>query len=304
MPAYRMRSRSARVRPSAPKSSSSIWTATPRSVARTSASINLEVTVPDSNRYISTSTYRRAASMVASRRGRKRRPSISSSKRLPSRQGKRNVWLLSGIRRNISYLVLFRRCLLRYRRRSLAEPAYVFDATADNFRTLVLANSDKGPVVVNFWSPRAGPCLMLMPRLLKLAEEFRGRFLLVRLNTDTFARLARDQGVTSIPTTKVFRHGAVVDTLQGAESEASLRAFLRKHLGGPTGELRTAALRAFESGDAERAASLAAQAAPAEPDDPRIPLDVAKLLVLQGRYAQAEALLEALPATLREQEPV
>ena len=186
----------------------------------------------------------------------------------------------------------------------MAEPTYVFDATADNFRTLVLANSDKGPVVVNFWSPRAGPCLMLMPRLLKLAEEFRGRFLLVRLNTDTVARLARDQGVTSIPTTKVFRHGAVVDTLHGAESEASLRAFLRKHLGGPTGELRTAALRAFESGDAEHAAALAAQAALAEPDDPRIPLDVAKLLVLQGRYAQAEALLAALPTTLREQEAV
>ena len=186
----------------------------------------------------------------------------------------------------------------------MAEPSYVFDATADNFRTLVLANSDKGPVVVNFWSPRAGPCLMLMPRLLKLAEEFRGRFLLVRLDTDEFGRLARDQGVTSIPTTKVFRHGTVADTLHGAESEASLRAFLRKHFGGPTGELRTAALRAFESGDAERAASLAAQAALAEPDDPRIPLDVAKLLVLQGRYAQAEALLAALPMALREQEAV
>ena len=187
----------------------------------------------------------------------------------------------------------------------MAEPAYVFDATADNFRTLVLANSDKGPVVMNFWSPRAGPCLMLMPRLLKLAEEFRGRFLLVRLDTDTFARLARDQGVTSIPTTKVFRHGAVVDTLHGAESEAQACAcFCASTSVAPTGEMRTAALRAFESGDAERAASLAAQAALAEPDDPRIPLDVAKLLVLQGRYAQAEALLAALPMTLREQEAV
>ena len=80
--------------------------------------------------------------------------------------------------------------------------------------------------------------------------------------------------------------------------------FCASTLGGPTGELRTAALRAFESGDAEHAAALAAQAALAEPDDPRIPLDVAKLLVLQGRYAQAEALLAALPTTLREQEPV
>ncbi|TAM44546.1 MAG: hypothetical protein EPN55_10465 [Gammaproteobacteria bacterium] len=108
----------------------------------------------------------------------------------------------------------------------MAEPRFVFDATPDNFRTLVLANSEKGPVAVNFWSPRAGPCLMLMPRLLKLAKEFGGRFLLVRLNTDEHGRLARDWGVTSIPMTKVFRHGRVVDTLHGAESETSVRALL------------------------------------------------------------------------------
>lgn len=108
----------------------------------------------------------------------------------------------------------------------MAEPRFVFDATPDNFRTLVLANSEKGPVAVNFWSPRAGPCLMLMPRLLRLAEESGGRFLLARLNTGEFGRLARDWGVTSIPATKIFRHGKVVDTLHGAESEASVRALL------------------------------------------------------------------------------
>ncbi len=181
----------------------------------------------------------------------------------------------------------------------MAELRFVFDATSDNFRTLVLANSEKGPVVVNFWSPRAGPCLMLMPRLLKLAEEFGGQFLLVRLNTDEHGRLARDWGVTSIPTTKVFRHGKVVDTLHGAESEASVRAFLRKHVGGESSGLRAAAFKAFEGGDTAGAASLAAQAALAEPDNPQAPLDVAKLLLLQGRYAQAETLLAALPETLR-----
>lgn len=181
----------------------------------------------------------------------------------------------------------------------MPEPRFVYDATADNFRTLVLANSEKGPVAVNFWSPRAGPCLMLMPRLLRLAEEFGGRFLLVRLNTDEHGRLARDWGVTSIPTTKVFRHGKVVDTLHGAESEASVRAFLRKHVGGESVDLRAAALKAFERGDTAGAASLAARAALAEPDNPQAPLDVAKLLLLQGRYAQAEALLAALPEALR-----
>lgn len=181
----------------------------------------------------------------------------------------------------------------------MTESRFVFDATADNFRALVLANSEKGPVAVNFWSPRAGPCRMLMPRLLKLAGEFGGRFLLVRLNTDEHGRLARDWGVTSIPTTKVFRRGKVVDTLHGAESETSVRAFLQRHVGGETSGLRAAALKAFEGGDAAGAASLTAQAALAEPENPQAPLDVAKLLVLQGRYAQADALLGALPEALR-----
>lgn len=82
----------------------------------------------------------------------------------------------------------------------MADSPYVFDATTENFPTLVLENSDKGPVLVNYWSPRAGPCLMLMPRLVRLATEFGGRFLLVMLNTDEFGRLAREHGVNSLPT--------------------------------------------------------------------------------------------------------
>lgn len=65
---------------------------------------------------------------------------------------------------------------------------YVFGATTDNFHKLVLENSDKGLVLVNYWSPKAGPCMMLMPRLVRLATEFGGRFLLVMLNTDDHGR--------------------------------------------------------------------------------------------------------------------
>src|SRR5512139_2547329 len=112
----------------------------------------------------------------------------------------------------------------------MANSPYVFDATAENFPRLVLENSDKGPVLVNFWSPRAGPCLMLMPRLVRLAQEFGGRFLLVMLNTDELGRLAREQGVVSLPTVKVYRHGRAVDTLHGAESDEVLRRFIDKQL--------------------------------------------------------------------------
>ena len=176
---------------------------------------------------------------------------------------------------------------------------YVFDASAENFRTLVLENSDKGPVLVNYWSPRAGPCLMLMPRLVRLATEFSGRFLLVMLNTDELGQLAREHGVASIPTLKVFRRGQAVDTLHGAESETVLREFINRHVAREAKTKYTAAILAYQRGDLDQAVTQAAEAALAEPDNPSLALDLVKLLVLQRRYAQADGLLKSLPAETR-----
>lgn len=181
----------------------------------------------------------------------------------------------------------------------MADSRYVFDATAENFPRLVLENSHKGPVLVNFWSPRAGPCLMLMPRLVRLAEEFGGRFLLVMLNTDELGRLAREHGVMSIPTVKAFRNGQAVDTLHGAESDEVLRRFVDKQLADSADSRLRHALTAQARGDTGSAVRLAAEAALADPHDPRIPLELAKLLVLQQRYAQADDLLQALPEEAR-----
>lgn len=177
----------------------------------------------------------------------------------------------------------------------------VFAATADNFPRLVLENSHKGPVLVYYWSPRAGPCRILQPRLEKLAAEFGGRFLLVLLNTDDFGALARSHGVTSIPTIKVFRRGEVVETLHGAESEAHLREFIGRHVATAATLPHAAALQRFQDGDIAGALRLAAEAALAHPGEPRIPLDIAKLLILQQRPAEAEELLLALPLEIREQ---
>jgi putative thioredoxin len=179
------------------------------------------------------------------------------------------------------------------------ETSHVFDATADNFSRLVLENSAKGPVLVHYWTPRAGPCLMLMPRLVNLATEYGGRFLLVMLNTDDFGPLARSHGVMSVPTLKIFRDGQVVDTLHGAESEDALRRFIGKHLANSLEDSLRGVLAAAQSGDVEHATRLAAETAIAHPQDPRPPLVLAQLLVQQRQYAQADELLRALPDDVR-----
>lgn len=172
---------------------------------------------------------------------------------------------------------------------------FVFDAGANTFPTLVLENSARGLVLVLFWSPRAAPCLMIMPRLEHLAKAYAGRFLLVRVNVDEWARLARDWGVASVPTVKFFRHGQVVHTIHGAESEASLRAAVEQHLPRGADPVRLKAWRLFEAGEVEAAYASLAQAALDDPDDPTLPLELARLMVRQGEHVRAHGLLANLP---------
>ena len=61
------------------------------------------------------------------------------------------------------------------------------------------------PVLVDFWAGWCQPCQVLMPVLAKLAEEYRGKFLLGKLNTEEEQEIAAQFGIRSIPTVKLFR---------------------------------------------------------------------------------------------------
>lgn len=176
---------------------------------------------------------------------------------------------------------------------------HVYDASAENFPRLVLENSHRGPVLVHFWTPKAGPCMILMPRLVKLASEYGGKFLLVMLNTDELGRIARQYGVNSVPTVKFFLRGEVVHTIHGAESDRSFREALDRLIIRNADGLYSQALKARHLDRIEDAKRLLAAAAVEEPGNPAIPRDLAKTLWANGEREQALALLESLPEELR-----
>ncbi|MHB1245014.1 MAG: tetratricopeptide repeat protein [Sulfuriferula sp.] len=182
----------------------------------------------------------------------------------------------------------------------MADSRFVLDASRDNFPQLVLGNSDKGPVMVHFWTPKAGPCMLLMPRLVKLATEYNGKFLLVMVNTDELGHIARQYGVTSVPTVKFFRHGQVVHTIHGADPDAEFRKVLDRFIARDSDALHVRALTSQQHGDAPSARLLLVEAALADPENPRIPADLAKLLMVGGEMQQAHDLLTALSPALRE----
>ncbi|MBT9540784.1 tetratricopeptide repeat protein [Thiobacillus sp.] len=177
---------------------------------------------------------------------------------------------------------------------------HVFDASADNFNRLVLENSHKGPVLVHFWTPKAGPCFILMPRLVKLAAEYGGKFLLVMLNADELPELARRFSVNSVPTVKFFWRGEVAHTIHGADPDSSFREVLDRFIAGDAHRAHVLGVAAWQSGKIEQARMLLANAAMAEPDNLAIPRDLAKLLWSQGDSEQALKLLDSLPPEARQ----
>ena len=176
---------------------------------------------------------------------------------------------------------------------------FIFDASAENFQQLVIDNSVKGPVLVHFWSPKAGPSFRLYPVLEKLVANYRGRFLLINLNVDDNRKIAGEYAITSIPTLKMFIDRSVQETLFGYQNESDLKFLLDQHVASETDSLIQQSLIDFQQGNRETAYQALGKAALANPANHRIPLTIASLMVEESRYAEALNLLKSMPQAIQ-----
>jgi putative thioredoxin len=181
---------------------------------------------------------------------------------------------------------------------------HVFDGSLENFQQLVVENSKKGAVLVNYWAPNAGPCLKLWQVLEKLSEEYQGRFLLVNVNTDRQTALVRQQGITSVPTVKIYHRGEVVESIYGAQSETSIRRCIDKYVSQTNAGTISQAVRMYQSGEVEKALELLIRTASAEPNNLKLHSMIVKLLLREERYADIESYVAALVEEVREQEEI
>ena len=168
----------------------------------------------------------------------------------------------------------------------------------------VLRNSHKGPVMVNYWAENAGPCLRLWPVLEKLANDYNGQFLLVNIDTSKEKRLAQDYGVNSVPTVKLFINGEVIDQIHGYDSPDSFKKMLDKYLARESDKALAAAVSEYQNGNKEVAFEQLGKLVFIDPENHRILLTLAKLLMKEQVYDQAYALLAKTPLKNESEEAV
>jgi len=182
---------------------------------------------------------------------------------------------------------------------------HIFDATPENFNELVLGNSQRGPVMVNYWSANAGPCLKLWPTLEKLANEYSGRFLLINLNTDKYKSFAQNElGVRSVPTLQIFFQQQVVDVMHGAESEQSMRNLLSRHLPRSSDSLLVESVKLYNSNKPEQAIDELRKLQKTDPENPRIATSIIKLLFRESRFEDMEDYINCQSTDIKNNEEV
>ena len=78
-----------------------------------------------------------------------------------------------------------------------------------------------GVVLVDFYADRCPPCRQLGPRIEELAEEYRGRAKVVKVNVDEGPALAARYGIRGIPLVMFFKDGQPVGELCGCHPKQS-----------------------------------------------------------------------------------
>lgn len=180
----------------------------------------------------------------------------------------------------------------------MANSPYLVDVTAESFRQVVIEGSHDRPVLVDFWADWCAPCKMLMPILASLADDYGGKLLVAKVNTEEEQALAVEYGIRSLPTVQLFKNGEPADQFMGALPESQVREFLERHLPRESDQLLARAQSLLSAGDTDGAAELIAQAENTDPANNRIRLAEAGIAAARGENKGAQAILDRLPVEL------
>jgi len=174
---------------------------------------------------------------------------------------------------------------------------WIVDVGERDFRQAVIEASTRVPVLVDFWADWCAPCRSLAPILERLAVEYRGAFVLARVNTEKAPALAQALQIRSIPLVVLFRDGRPVDRFVGALPEADIRAFLSRHIQVDSGATPTdMAERRLALGDLDGAERTFRKVLQEDPQNAAALAGLGEISFRRGNIDEAEKRLGEIPS--------
>ncbi|MBS3819870.1 thioredoxin [bacterium] len=102
------------------------------------------------------------------------------------------------------------------------------EVTDDNFQQEVL-NSET-PVLVDFWAEWCAPCKLVVPALEQLAQDYKDKIKVGKLNVDENPNTPATYGIMGIPALLLFKGGEVKENMVGALPQDQIVERVSKHL--------------------------------------------------------------------------
>ena len=85
------------------------------------------------------------------------------------------------------------------------------------------------PVLVDFYAEWCAPCKSMAPVIAELAEAYRDRLDVYKVDVDQSPALANRLGIRAIPTLILFRDGSAAESIVGAASKGTLETLIQAH---------------------------------------------------------------------------
>jgi thioredoxin 1 len=111
------------------------------------------------------------------------------------------------------------------------------ETLADTIQILTDANWDadvmksQQPVLVDFWADWCAPCKTLMPAVEAVAEQFKGRLRVGKVNVEENEQVPFQYNITTLPTLLIIKGGKVSEQRVGLISRDNLVKLIEPHLG-------------------------------------------------------------------------